>query len=236
MTDAVTLETCERISHLRIDDGAVNALSHRLIAAIDDALDRVEADGDARALMISGRRGRFCAGFDLNAMAEDVASRTALVSAGGHLALRLARFPLPLVIAADGHALALGAILLCAADYRVGASGDYRVGMNEVGIGMVVPEFGTALARLRLSRRWFHRAVILGEIMDPESARQAGFLDELAPPGRTLERAADKAAELARYLDRDAFAATRARLYESHLLAVENRLPEDVSALLEARP
>lgn len=233
MNHAVTLDTTDGIAHLQIDDGGVNALSLPLTEAIDAALDRVAADADCRALVVSGRPGRFCAGFDLNAMAGDPGSRGRLVVAGGRLALRLARFPRPVVIAANGHALAMGAILLCAADHRVGAEGDYRVGMNESGIGMVMPEFGSALAELRLSRRWFHRAVILGEIMDPESARQAGFLDELVAADQAVTRARQKAAELAGYLDSNAFVATRERLYGERLAAVHHRLEEDVTQLLE---
>lgn len=236
MSRHVTLDLSESVAHLQLDDGAVNALSRPLIAAIDEALDQVEANSDNRALVISGRPGRFCAGFDLNAMTQEPDRRTELVTAGGHLALRLARFPVPLVIAANGHALAMGAILLCAADHRVGARGDYRVGMNETGIGMVMPEFGAALARLRLSRRWYHRAVILGEIMDPESARQAGFLDELTELDQTLDRAREKAAELARYIDRNAFVRTRERLYHQELAAVEARLERDINTLLGATP
>ena len=73
----------------------------------------------------------------------------------------------------------MGGILLCCADYRVGADGPYKIGLNEVGIGMPVPRFAVETCRARLSNHWFNRAIQLGYIHSPAEARDAGFLDEI---------------------------------------------------------
>ena len=81
----------------------------------------------------------------------------------------------------------MGAILLMASDVRIGAAGDYKIGMNEVAIGMPVPRFATEFADDRLSRRHLDAAIGLATIYDPAGAVEAGFLDELVEGDRVIE-------------------------------------------------
>ena len=76
--------------------------------------------------------------------------------------------------------LAMGGILTTTADYRVGAAGDYKLGLNEVAIGMPVPKFAVELTRDRLAKKWFTRCIQHAELCSPEQAVDAGFLDEVA--------------------------------------------------------
>src|SRR5262249_47242411 len=77
----------------------------------------------------------------------------------------------------------MGAFLLLATDYRVGPAGEYRIGANEVVIGITMPFFGIEICRQRLAPAHFHRAVINAEIYRPEDAVAAGFLDRVVPAG-----------------------------------------------------
>lgn len=197
------------VAVITLDDGKANAISHAMADAIDTALDRAEAD-QARALVIAGRPGRFCAGFHLPTMQESVGSARDLLRVGGELALRLYLFPAPVVLAVTGHALAMGAILLMATDVRVGAVGDFKLGMNEVGIGMPVPKFGTELADDRLSRRHLDAAINLATIYDPAGAVEAGFLDVAVDPDSVVDEAKARAHALAAGLHPGPFVTTRA--------------------------
>ena len=97
---------------------------------------------------------------------------------GARLSLRLFDFPRPVVIGCSGHALALGAIILLAADYRVGRRGPkFKIGLNEVAIGMTAPIFAVELARNKMPKTHFERSVIHAEVHTPDSAVDAGFLD-----------------------------------------------------------
>src|SRR5262245_29376933 len=110
----VEYELQDRIAVVRFDDGKANALSHASMAALDAALDRAEKE--AHALVLTGRAGRFSAGFDLQGMMAGPESATALVTRGAELLLRAYVAPLPLVIACTGHALAAGALLVLTGD------------------------------------------------------------------------------------------------------------------------
>lgn len=212
MSDAdpalLTYELDGAVAVITLDDGKANAISHAMADAIDAALDRAEAD-QARAVVIAGRPGRFCAGFHLPTMQESVESARDLLRVGGDLAVRLFLFPAPVVLAVTGHALAMGAIFLMATDVRVGAAGDFKLGMNEVRIGMPVPKFATELADDRLSRRHLDAAINLATVYDPAGAVDAGFLDLTVEPDSVVSEATARARALAEDLHATPFAMTR---------------------------
>jgi enoyl-CoA hydratase len=207
MSGSITANRDGDVLVIRMDDGKANALSHPSLDALNEALD--EAERDAGSVVLVGRPGRFCAGFDLSVINAGPAETQALVRRGGELALRLFMFPRPVVSACTGHALAAGAIILMASDHRVGTRGDFKIGLNEVAIGLPLPIFLTELAEQRLSRRHLTSATMLAHIFDPETARDAGFLDELADADGAESVAIERARHFAATLNRRAFAASR---------------------------
>lgn len=194
------------VAMLAMDDGKANALGHAMIAALSEALDR--AQNEAKAVLISGREKRFCAGFDLEVMASGPENVRKLVGAGAELLLRIYEHPLPVVIACTGHALAAGGLLLLAGDVRIGAEGEFRIGLPEVAIGMTMPVFGIELARDRLARNRFTEAVTQARIYNPAEAAAVGYLDEAVPPAALIETATARATALAA-LAQPAFANTK---------------------------
>lgn len=195
----VTYEKQGPVAVVILDDGKANAISRAVVDDLNAILDKVDADPDIRALLIAGRPGRFSAGFDLAAMTGSPETMRDLVTAGGRLLARLLLEPRPVVIACTGHALAMGALLLLAGDHRVGAAGDWKIGLNEVAIGMPMPRFGVELARYRLSPTQVEWRLVLGQTADPDEAVAAGFLDRVVPAEDVLEQAqavAERLAEL----------------------------------------
>jgi len=179
LSTAVSCTITDDVAVVRLDDGKANALTIEVIDAAHDAIDRAETE--AKAVLLVGRDGRFCAGFDLGVMAgEDPDAARELLRAGAELALRLYMHPQPVVAACTGHALAMGAILLMACDTRIGADGAFKIGTNEVGIGMQLPRFAVVLARDRLSKRHLQMATQHAQIFDPAGAVDAGYLDRVA--------------------------------------------------------
>ena len=104
-----------------MDDGKANALGFDLIGAVDEALDR--AVDEAGAVALVGRAGKFSAGFDLSVMTSGPENARELLGRGAELGLRLFELPIPVVLGVTGHALAMGGILLCCGDVRIGADG-----------------------------------------------------------------------------------------------------------------
>jgi enoyl-CoA hydratase len=198
----------ESVAVIQLDDGKANALSYPVLEALEAALDRADADA-AKAMVLAGREGKFCAGFDLKVMNESIEAATRMMARGGRIALRLYDAPRPLVMAVTGHALAMGAILLFTADQRIGAEGGFKIGLNEVAIGLPVPEFALILAQDRLSRRHMVRATCDAEIYDPRGAVDAGFLDRVVPPERVVSAAIAHAQALAGTLNPEAHRITK---------------------------
>ncbi|MEM6708057.1 MAG: crotonase/enoyl-CoA hydratase family protein [Pseudomonadota bacterium] len=167
--------TATGIGVVTLDDGKANAVNHELLDELEQALDALE--GTAKAVVLAGRPGRFSAGFDLSVMRGG--DSAALVQRGGRLLHRLYGFPLPIVAAVSGHALAMGALLCLASDTRIGVAGDFKLGLNETAIGMVLPDFGLILARERLQPHRLTEAIIQARVFGPEDAAGVGYLDRV---------------------------------------------------------
>ncbi len=188
MTERVTYRCEAGVAHVTMDDGKVNVMSTAMLRDLDAALDRAEQER-AMVVLRSARQGIFSAGFDLKVFASnDPARSLEMVKAGAELALRLMSFPNPTIGVMEGHAFPMGTFLLLACDVRIGAQGNFRMGLNEVAIGIAPPGFAIELARSRLHPAWLSRTVTLGEMFSPEDAVVAGLLDR-AVPAAALEGA-----------------------------------------------
>ena len=154
----------------------------------------------------------------------------AMLRAGFELGERLLSFPMPVLIACPGHAIAMGAFLLLCGDYRIGVAGEYRITANEVAIGITVPQAAVEICRNRLAPSQFHRAVILAEVFSPDDALAAGFLDRVVSASDLAEVSTAVAGELAK-LDLDAHAATKLRARAPALHAIHEAIEADDAAL-----
>ena len=177
MSELIAYHLEDGIATLTLNNGTVNAISPDVIAAFNAALDQAVAD--RAVVIITGQPGILSGGYDLKVMTAGPKEAVALVTAGSTLARRLLSHPFPVIVACPGHAVAKGAFLLLSADYRIGVDGPFSIGLNEVQIGMTMHHAGIELARDRLRRSAFHRSVINGEMFDPQSAVDAGFLDKV---------------------------------------------------------
>lgn len=184
MTALVSVLIENNVATLTLNNGKVNAISHQVIDELTAALDSAEAQ--KAVVVLTGQPGMLSAGYDLNVMRESMAAAMELVEKGSTLARRMLAFPYPVIVACSGHAVAKGAFLLLAADYRIGVEGQYKIGLNEVAIGMTMHHAGVELARGRLAPVYFNRAVILAEMMSPKEAVTAGFLDKVVEPEHLL--------------------------------------------------
>jgi enoyl-CoA hydratase len=203
---AVNLRDHDGVAVISLDDGKANALGHEVLRQLDEAL---RAATDAKAVALLGRPGKFCAGFDLKVMQTGPQEAIGLMARGAEVALRLFELPRPCVLGVTGHALAMGAVLLSCGDVRIGAEGDFKLGLNEVAIGLAMPVFALELSRTRLAASAFHEATALARIYSPTEAGQMGYLDEVVPPQQVEQRVLECATELGDRLDQRAFAATR---------------------------
>ena len=191
-----TLTTEGDVSIITLDDGKANVFSSAMSSTINQLLD--EVPNDKGALLITGRQGLLSGGFDLKTMtggeAKDIIEMTVN---GFKLLARIYGFSRPVVVASSGHAIALGAFLLCCADYRVGAKGKYLVQANEHRNDMSIPIPILEISKSRISKRHWHRAILNAEAYPIDQSVEAGYLDEVVDEEDLMKRAMEVATDLA---------------------------------------
>jgi enoyl-CoA hydratase/carnithine racemase len=224
MSSPATYELKDSVATITMDDGKVNALSVAMLSALNDALDRAVAD--RAVVVLTGRAGTFSAGFDLKTLTAGGDDAQKMVTMGFELAHRMLSFPTPIVVACNGHAIAMGVFLLLAADYRIGVDGPFKIGANEVAIGITMPYFGIEICRQRLAPAHFNRAVIFSEMYSPTDAVPAGFLDKVVPEA-DLRNEAKKFATALTKLNMTAHAASKLRLRDQTLKAIRGAIEAD---------
>ncbi len=205
---SLTVERRGRVLVATMDDGRANALSIGLSTALRTALTEAENDPEVGAVVIAGRPGRFSGGFDLRVIqGGDAQAIGEMVAAGGALVSHAYGAGVPVVAACTGHAVAAGALLLLGCDHRVGPDADVKIGLNEVAIGLTLPDWALAIAMERLSRRHLQASIANARLYDGAGAVDAGFLDTAVGPDAVVDTAVEHAGALAE-LDPGAYAAT----------------------------
>ena len=190
----IDLSITDDIALITMDDGKKNAMTVDGLEKINSALD--EAEGKAKAIVLAGRPGAFCAGFDLATMTgDDMEAIIALGTNGGLLATRLYAMEKPLLAACTGHAFTIGAFWLLACDTRIGEDGRFKFGFNETAMGMVLPPWAMELLKARINPTLFVPTVTQSRIYDPQGA--VDMFDRVVSEGDSVQAALAVAAELA---------------------------------------
>jgi enoyl-CoA hydratase len=227
VTDLATYSRSGAVGTIVMDDGKANVMSLAMLNALHAAFDQAEKD---KTVVILKARGRhFSGGFDLNVFARGSAEdQYLMLKAGAELALRILSFPTPVVVACQGNAYPMGAFLILSSDHRIAADGNYRIGMNEVAIGLTVPRFAIEIARQRLTPAYFSRVVMTAELFGPAEAVTAGFFDRVVAPD-ALEQSAEEAAQALSTLNMTAHAATKARARGADIKMIRSMIDEDIT-------
>ncbi|VVO46348.1 Fatty acid oxidation complex subunit alpha [Pseudomonas fluorescens] len=229
MSELISYHLEDGIATLTLSNGKVNAISPDVIAAFNAALD--QAVTDRAVVIITGTPGILSGGYDLKVMTAGPKEAVALVTAGSTLSRRLLSHPFPVIVACPGHAVAKGAFLLLSADYRIGVDGPFSIGLNEVQIGMTMHHAGIEIARDRLSKAALHRSVINGEMFNPKSAVDAGFLDLVVSP-EELQGAALAAARQLKKINMTAHKNTKLKVRKALLDTLDNAIIQDQEHLV----
>ena len=227
MSSIVAFTEEEKYCLIQMDDGKANAVSFELLEQLNTALDAAERAG--KVVILTGRPGKFSAGFDLSVMGQGGDVVLKLVGGGAQVARRLLEFPTPVLLAVTGHALAMGGIMLMCADYRIGTAGDYKLGLNEVAIGMTLPHFGVEIARARLDPAHFELSVNCAYLYDADGAVRAGYLDEAVDVDELMSRSIAVAEQLSG-LDMAAHKGTKDRVRAPLYAALDKATKDDFAA------
>ena len=226
MAELATYELEGRVATIAMDDGKVNALSIEMLKEVHAALD--QAERDEAVVVLTGREKFFSAGFDLKVFSERPGEIVEMLTLGARLSERILSFPTPVLVACSGHAIAAGTFAALAADLRIGVDGPFKLGLNEVKIGLTVPLYVVELARQRLTPRDFNRSLVTAAMYSPSEAVAAGFLDRVVATEELREASLAAAEELAG-LDMAAHAATKLRVRDGALKALREAIDTELS-------
>ncbi len=229
MSSIVNYQAFDKHAVITLNNGKVNAVSHQLIDELNEALDKAESAG--LVIVITGRLGMFSGGYDLKVMKESMDAAMALVERGSTLTRRLLAFPQPVVAACSGHAIAKGAFILLASDYRIGLDGEFKIGLNEVAIGMTMHKAGIELAAQRMPLAAFNRSVICAEMFSPQQAVHAGFLD-VAVPEEKFQTTVDNVVAALSAIDKRAHHQTKLKARADVLSRLDAAIIEDRTSTL----
>ena len=201
------------VAVLRMAHGKANALDLELCEALTAQFDD-SARSDARALVLVGQGKMFSAGLDLVRLVDGGAAYVrAFVPVFNRTFETLFACPKPVVAAVNGHAIAGGCILACAADYRLMAREPGRIGIPELLVGVPFPVVPLEIMRFAAPAQHLQAMAFLGTTMTADAALQHGLVDAVSDPDRLLDEAVAVAQSLAA-IPSPAFTLTKRQLRE----------------------
>jgi 3,2-trans-enoyl-CoA isomerase len=177
------------IREIQLARPPVNALNQELVHALREAIDNSVGEG-VRGIVLSGAPGLFSAGVDVPALL--LRDRQGVLDYWREffaLCGTLARVPIPMVAAVTGHSPAGGAVLALFCDYRVMAEGPFRIGLNEVQVGLIVPEAIQMALRRVVGAYRAERLLVSGAMIESAEALACGFIDEVTGIDQVTQRA-----------------------------------------------
>ena len=198
------------IAVLKIAHGKANALDLELCRHITHRLEEL-GTSSVEAVVLTGQGGIFSAGVDLlRALDADAAYLRGFLPTLRKLFDVTFFYPKPVVAAINGHAIAGGCVLACAADQRLMARGPGRIGVTELLVGLPFPAIALEIMRHAAISIYFREVVFGGGRYPAEAAQARGLVDTVVEP-EALLASAIKAAQSLASLSPAAFALTKSQ-------------------------
>ncbi|WP_129718364.1 enoyl-CoA hydratase/isomerase family protein [Pedobacter sp. SYP-B3415] len=188
--NTIVVNVKDRLATITLNRPKSNALNGEMIGEINDILNSIAADDQIGGVIITGKEPFFSAGLDLVELygynEQEAAGFWRQFMDFVHT---LVAFPKPMVAAISGHSPAGGCIIALAADYRIMAEGKFIIGLNEVPVGIIVPESIFELYAFWIGKAAAARSLLEGRLFQPQEALAAGLVDEVVSPAGLLTAA-----------------------------------------------
>jgi len=186
----------------QLNRGKANPMNRQMIQELTELVHELTHNFEAKGLIITGKEHYFSAGLDLVELFQfNPQEMEDFWKDFSKMMLALASFPKPLIASITGHSPAGGCILALCADYRVMAEGNYRIGLNEVPVGIIVPHHILALYAFWIGNKNAYQNLMEGKLLLPQEALQSELVDDVVPLEDVLTKAE---AKMKHYLSFDA--------------------------------
>ena len=207
---------------IQMDREKVNPMNYEFVAGLRIALKNFLEDDRIEGAIINGKENIFSAGLDLpelysyDEMQFDKFWRNFM-----DLVFDMIAFDKPLIASINGHAPAGGCVIAICCDYRVMASGNYKIGLNEIPVGLVLPRALFEIYSYWLGTKTAYQYALEGKLMLPEHAKEIGLIDEIVPPENVLAAAEE---QLKRYLqfDQNSWRISKRQMKQNLLKSITN--------------
>lgn len=183
----------DRLAIITLNRGKSNSFNREMVTELQDMLHNIENDENIGGVIITGKEHFFSAGLDLIELyhynEEEAKSFWNLFL---NFSAQITAFKKPLVAAVNGHSPAGGCVIALACDARVMSEGKYIIGLNEVPVGIIVPNSIFSLYSFWLGQATAYRNLLAGKLFSPEEALTVGLVDEVVKPESILTAAERK--------------------------------------------
>lgn len=231
--NTLTVTIKDSLAIITLNRGKSNALNREMVIELTEMLQHIEADPKIGGAIITGRENFFSAGLDLielyNYNEEEAKNFWDLFL---HFVAKITAFKKPLVAAINGHSPAGGCIIALACDARVMAEGRYIIGLNEVPVGIIVPNSIFQLYAFWLGKANATRSLLEGKLFNPEEALAIGLVDEVVKPESILT-AAERSARKYMAFERHTWSQSKLNIRKSLIASSSSDQSADLELMLK---
>jgi Delta3-Delta2-enoyl-CoA isomerase len=224
--ETIQLIRKDQYAIVQLNRGKSNPINAQMVAELRAAFKELALDAEIKGAILAGKEHFFSAGLDLPELVTyDRSSFEVFWKDFMYLLRDLLAFPKPLVAAITGHSPAGGCVLAIGCDYRIMAGGNYKIGLNEVPVGIIVPRHLFDIYAFWVGQHRAYQFLLEGRLLEPQQASDAGLIDLVLPADQVLEAAERK---LQQYMSFNANAWSQTKLnLRRKLVETANSLTEE---------
>lgn len=194
------LTITDRLAVIQLDRGRSNPINHRMVKELIACVQELDNNKEVGGLIITGKENFFSSGIDLiEAYDYNEEQIKDFWADFMRLPAALAAFRKPFVAAISGHSPAGGCVIAICADYRVMADGPYIIGLNEIPVGIIVPDSIFNLYAFWLGKRTAYQYLMEGKLVKAPDALEIGLIDEVITALTVMEKAEAKVREYMKF-------------------------------------
>lgn len=223
----------DRIAIIGLNRGKSNAINSEMVAELSRMIGDIENDDSIGGLILTGKEGFFSAGLDLIELYNyDEARIRSFWNDFLSFVTLLAAFKKPLISAISGHSPAGGCVLALCSDYRIMAEGKYIIGLNEVPVGIIVPDSIFHLYAFWIGNGKAYQYLMEGKLMAPQEALSTGLINEVVKGESLLSAAEQKMKEYLQF-ERNTWQQSKINLRRELMAKVSNDQTQNLDRMLK---
>lgn len=191
--ETLKLDYRKQYAILQFNRPKAHAINMTMVQELRETFASLAQSDHTHGVVLTGQGSIFCAGLDVVELYRmDADDLDRFFAEFGRLLVDMASFPKPMVAAINGHSPAGGCVFSLCCDYRIMADGDYKIGLNEIPVGIVPPTNVIQLAVHWVGQAKATRMLLDGLLMNPEEAFDFGLVDLVRPQEDVLLAAIER--------------------------------------------